>query len=70
MISYLSEYNWYKWVKVEVSSMQVGVRSMHGWVNTKIVYTLPDVPFVQSRSALGIWGYFGCESTLQNCNTR
>ena len=34
--------------------MQVGVRSMHGLVKTKIVYTLPDVPFVQSHSALGI----------------
>ena len=32
--------------------MQVGVRSMHGLVKTKIVYTLPDVSFVQSCSAL------------------
>ena len=30
--------------------MQVGVRSMHGLVKTKIVYILPDVPFVQSLS--------------------
>ena len=29
--------------------MQVGVRSMHGLVKTKIVYTLPDVAFVQSQ---------------------
>ena len=34
--------------------MQVGVRSMHGLVKTKILYTLPDVSFVQSRSALGM----------------
>ena len=26
---------------------------MHGSVKAKIVYTLPDVPFIQSRSALG-----------------
>ena len=32
--------------------MQVGVRSMHGLVKTKILYTLPDLPFVQSHSAL------------------
>ena len=30
--------------------MQVGVKSMHGLVKTKIVYILPDVPFVQSLS--------------------
>ena len=37
--------------------MQVGVRSMHGLVKTKILYTLPDVSFVQSRSAMNdsIW---------------
>ena len=34
--------------------MQVDVRSMHGLVKAKIVYTLPDVPFVQSRLALGL----------------
>ena len=34
--------------------MQAGVRSMHEYVKTKIVYTLLDVPFVQSRSALGL----------------
>ena len=34
--------------------MQVGVRSMHGLVKTKILYMLPDVSFVQSRSALGM----------------
>ena len=34
--------------------MQVGVRTMHGLVKTKFVYTLPDIPFVQSRSALGM----------------
>ena len=27
---------------------------MHELAKTKIVYTLPDVPFVQSRSALGM----------------
>ena len=27
---------------------------MHGSVKTKIVYTLPDVPFVQNHSALGM----------------
>ena len=32
--------------------MQVGVRSMHGLAKTKILYTLPDGPFVQSCSAL------------------
>ena len=34
--------------------MQVRVRSMHGLVKAKIVYTLSDVPFVQSHSALGM----------------
>ena len=34
--------------------MQVGVRSTHGLVKTKILYILPDIPFVQSRSALGM----------------
>ena len=27
---------------------------MHGLVKTKIVYTLPDIPFVQRCSALGM----------------
>ena len=27
---------------------------MDGLVKTKIVYTLPDVPFLQTRSALGM----------------
>ena len=36
------------------SSMHVGVRSMPGLVKSKIVFTLPDVPFVQSRSVLGM----------------
>ena len=27
---------------------------MHEFVKTKIVHTLPDVPSVQSRSALGL----------------
>ena len=30
--------------------MQVGVRSMHGFVKTKTVYILPVVPIVQSLS--------------------
>ena len=34
--------------------MQVGVKSMHRLVKAKIVYTLPDVPFVQGRSELGM----------------
>ena len=34
--------------------MQVGVRSMHGLVKTKVVHILPDVSFVQSCSALGM----------------
>ena len=34
--------------------MQVGVKSMHGLVKTKIVYILPDLPFVQSIRNVGI----------------
>ena len=40
--------------KREASSVQVGVRSMNGLAKTKILYILPDVSFVQSRSALGM----------------
>ena len=34
--------------------MQVDVRSMDGIVKAKIVYTLSDAPFAQSRLALGL----------------
>ena len=31
---------------------------MHGLIKAKIVYTLPDLPFVQSSSALGMFVFW------------